>query len=100
MLRANSETAVATLTEANLERPMRTASDHASRRAVAMSFSCSMGIFLGGIGSGAAGPAAPARLPAVVPGVSARAQEAISWVLLLRAKGRTEFSHPRMMVPR
>src|SRR5688572_32143523 len=41
MLRASSETAVATLTAVNLERPMRTASDHASRRAEAMSFSWS-----------------------------------------------------------
>src|SRR5688572_4880136 len=102
MLRASSETAVATFTDANLERPMRTASDQASRRAVAMSFSCSMGIFFGAMVTGGAVATAVA-VPLVAdaaPGSRALAHEAINCALLLRANRRTEFSSSRMMVAR
>src|SRR3954453_6271354 len=101
MLRASSETAVATFTEANLERPMRTASLQASRRAVAMSFSCSMESFFGVIGTLAAAPAAAAVLIGPPgPGERALAQEAMSCELLLRANRRTELSSSCMMVAR
>src|SRR3954452_21724195 len=99
MLRASSETAVATFTEANLERPMRTASLQASRRAVAMSFSCSMESFFGVIGTLAAAPAAVLAGPPG-PGERALAQEAMSCELLLRANRRTELSSSCMMVAR
>src|SRR5436305_8673023 len=103
MLRASSETAVATFTEANLERPIRTASLHASRRAVAMSFSCSIGIFFGASARPEGGGDSEPRLPAApeaLPGESARAHEAMSCELLLRANRRTEFSGWRMIVSR
>src|SRR5829696_2316466 len=98
MLRASSETAVATLTEANFERPIRTASDQASRRAVAMSFSCSIGSFLGAAMAAGADVPGPDGDPG--PGVRALAQAAMSCVLLLRANRRIEFSSSCRMVDR
>jgi hypothetical protein len=96
MLRASSETAVATLTEVNFEKPRRTASDHDSRRAAAMSFSLRMVIRrLLAEGSGAAGsvPAPSGAVAGCRSGAArARAHEAISAALLPGANSRTELS--------